>query len=108
MRGLALLVLVLQVSELAWTATVPQQHPTAGNGTAHHAGGRDHVSDSPPHGIHVASWRWDEIGVFFTFTAFVVCTGLAKVAFHHAHWLSSRIPESCLMIIMGVAVGGVL
>lgn len=31
------------------------------------------------HGIHVANWRWDEIGVFFTFTAFVVITGLAKV-----------------------------
>lgn len=30
-------------------------------------------------GIHVASWRWDEIGVFFTFTAFVLITGLAKV-----------------------------
>ncbi|XP_059472583.1 sodium/hydrogen exchanger 2-like isoform X2 [Neocloeon triangulifer] len=59
-------------------------------------------------GIHVASWRWDEIGVFFTFTAFVLITGLAKVAFHHVHFLSSRIPESCLMIIMGVAVGGVL
>ena len=31
------------------------------------------------HGIHVANWRWDEIGIFFTFTAFVVVTGLAKV-----------------------------
>lgn len=30
-------------------------------------------------GIHVANWRWDEIGVFFTFTAFIVVTGLAKV-----------------------------
>lgn len=31
------------------------------------------------HGIHVANWRWDEIGVFFTFTMFIVVTGLAKV-----------------------------
>ncbi|CAB3382637.1 Hypothetical predicted protein [Cloeon dipterum] len=74
---------------------------------------RDHLSSTAGEqhthsGIHVASWRWDEIGVFFTFTAFVLVTGLAKVAFHHVHFLSSRIPESCLMIIMGVAVGGVL
>ncbi|GLG96103.1 Sodium/hydrogen exchanger, partial [Gryllus bimaculatus] len=49
------------------------------------------------HGIHVVSWRWEEIGAFFTLTAFVVITGLAKVAFHHASWL--------LMIVMGVSVG---
>lgn len=31
------------------------------------------------HGIHVANWRWDEIGVFFTFAVFIVVSGLAKV-----------------------------
>lgn len=31
------------------------------------------------HGIHVASWRWDEIGVFITFAVFIVVSGLAKV-----------------------------
>jgi hypothetical protein len=31
------------------------------------------------HGIHVANWRWDEIGVFFTFALFILVSGLAKV-----------------------------
>jgi hypothetical protein len=31
------------------------------------------------HGIHVANWRWDEIGVFFTLSVFIVVSGLAKV-----------------------------
>lgn len=31
------------------------------------------------HGIHVANWRWDEIGVFFTFAVFIIVSGLAKV-----------------------------
>lgn len=31
------------------------------------------------HGIHVANWRWDEIGVFFTFALFIVVSGLSKV-----------------------------
>ena len=31
------------------------------------------------HGIHLADWRWDEIGVFFTFAVFIVVSGLAKV-----------------------------
>lgn len=30
-------------------------------------------------GIHVASWRWDEIGIYFTFTTFIIIAGLAKV-----------------------------
>ncbi|XP_049960717.1 Na(+)/H(+) exchanger beta-like isoform X2 [Schistocerca serialis cubense] len=60
------------------------------------------------HGVHVASWRWDELGLFFTFTIFIVVTGLAKVGFHHAQWLSSRVPESCLMIVVGVTVGAII
>jgi hypothetical protein len=31
------------------------------------------------HGVHIASWRWDEIGVFFTFAVFIIVSGLAKV-----------------------------
>lgn len=31
------------------------------------------------HGVHVANWRWDEIGVFFTFAVFIIVSGLAKV-----------------------------
>lgn len=60
------------------------------------------------HGIHVANWRWDEIGVFFTFAVFIIVSGLAKVAFHHANSISQHIPESCLMIVVGVTVGGII
>lgn len=68
----------------------------------------DHSQMHDHHGIHIASWRWEELGLFFTFTVFVVVTGLAKVAFHHAHWLSDHVPESCLMIAVGVTVGGII
>uniref|UniRef100_A0A0P6HUM3 Sodium/hydrogen exchanger n=1 Tax=Daphnia magna TaxID=35525 RepID=A0A0P6HUM3_9CRUS len=69
----------------------------------------DESHDEEAHnGIHVASWRWDEIGIYITFTTFIIVAGLAKVAFHHAHVISSRIPESCLLILLGTAVGGIL
>lgn len=35
--------------------------------------------DSSHNGIHVASWRWDEIGIYITFTTFIIVAGLAKV-----------------------------
>ncbi|KAI9561927.1 hypothetical protein GHT06_012889 [Daphnia sinensis] len=93
----------------------------------------DESHDEEAHnGIHVASWRWDEIGIYITFTSFIIVAGLAKVAFHHAHVISSRIPESwlnikynvwiylhvtrdllhirpsSLLILLGTAVGGIL
>ena len=40
----------------------------------------DETSDSEEvHGVHVASWNWDHVGVFITITAFIVFSGLAKV-----------------------------
>ena len=50
------------------------------------------------HGIHVAGWRWDEIGIYITFTLFIVVAGLAKVGqcpFFHASlfaFLSPKFP----------------
>jgi len=37
----------------------------------------NHVGEH--NGIHVASWRWDEIGIYITFTTFIIVAGLAKV-----------------------------
>ena len=51
----------------------------------------DHKSHHGRAGIHVASWRWDEIGIYFTFTSFIIIAGLAKVGnatfllFSHFH-----------------------
>ena len=39
----------------------------------------NHSSQDSPDGIHVASWRWNELGIYFTFTTFIIIAGLAKV-----------------------------
>jgi hypothetical protein len=55
---------------------VSQSLPATENHSAHdegsHGGGEHN-------GIHVASWRWDEIGIYITFTTFIIVAGLAKV-----------------------------
>ena len=84
-------------------------------GVAENGAGHDKNEETP--GVHVVSWRWDHVGVFITITLFIVLSGLAKVgtcpvsrfgngisevkgaffvilAFHHAHFISSRVPES--------------
>lgn len=56
-------------------------------------------------GIKVVSVRWKEVGVYFTITSFVIIAGLAKLVFHHLHWLSSKVPESCVLVVLGMALG---
>ena len=46
-------------------------HADENDGAEHHGDGHN--------GIHVASWRWDEIGIYITFTTFIIVAGLAKV-----------------------------
>jgi hypothetical protein len=38
--------------------------------------------------------RWDELGSFVTIFLFAVFSGMAKILFHHVHFISSRVPES--------------
>ena len=40
--------------------------------------------------------------------SFVMLSGLAKLGFHRAHFVSSRIPESCLLIILGAVFGALI
>lgn len=57
------------------------------------------------HGVHVTTWRWDEIRSYYALVLFIIIAGLAKLAFHNFSWLSSKLPESCLLIILGVLMG---
>ena len=56
----------------------------------------------------LATWKWEHVKVNLVIVLFIVFSGVAKLVFHKAHWLSSRVPESCLLIILGVAFGGCL
>jgi hypothetical protein len=75
------LILLLLASLLATTLASSGGGHKASNGTGHD-------------GIHLASWNWTGVGSYLTVTIFVILSGLAKVGFHHLHWLSSRVPES--------------
>ena len=54
----------------------------------------------------LVGWNWQNVKSQVVIPMFVIASGLAKLCFHKAHWLSSRVPESCLLIILGVAFGG--
>lgn len=67
----------------------------------------NHESESSHH-IRLASWRWDSYGNILTFTLMVITAGLLKIAFHHAHFLSKHLPESCALILIGLVIGAIV
>ncbi|KAL4220576.1 hypothetical protein ACF0H5_020974 [Mactra antiquata] len=73
----------------------------------------DHVGNAthekhPPHKMHVASLNFEHVKSPFIIAVFLITAGVAKLGFHHANFLSSKVPESCLLIILGTVVGAVL
>lgn len=88
-----------ETSSLSYnTRTVEQP---AGGATNVSCGGAHSHSD----GISLATLRWQEVGAYFTVTAFVFVAGFTKIGFHHLHWLSNTIPESCVLVVLGAALG---
>ena len=63
------------------------------------------LSEAHEEGIRLIAWKWHEVGVYLAPVLFLVLSGLAKLLFHHARWLSSRVPESCLLILIGLLYG---
>ena len=60
------------------------------------------------HSIRLASWRWKEYNDYFVICVMVAFAAVAKLIFHETHWLSSRFPESCVLIIVGVIFGHII
>lgn len=76
-----------------------------GNKTGHED---SHTGHGAGHGIHLFSINYDHVAQPLLITVFLFAAGISKLGFHHADFLSSRVPESCLLIILGIIVGAIL
>ncbi|GFS30363.1 hypothetical protein TNIN_159401 [Trichonephila inaurata madagascariensis] len=68
----------------------------------------NHSDSHEDHSIHVASWQWEYVRTPFIYTAVVIVAGFCKIGFHHAEFLSSILPESCMLIVLGIIVGTIV
>ncbi|CAC5363639.1 Na(+)/H(+) exchanger protein 7,Sodium/hydrogen exchanger 2,Sodium/hydrogen exchanger 3 [Mytilus coruscus] len=78
------------------SSTKSNETPHDGNNTDHHR----HI-----HGVEIAEWKFQELREPFIFTIVVLLAGLSKIGFHYTDKLSSHVPESCLLIVIGTAFG---
>jgi len=89
---------------------VSNGHDSHNNASHLHGPGRHNRTDGSyeHHGVHVASWHWTYVREPLVFCIFLLIVALCKLGFHHAHFLSSILPESCLLIVLGIIVGAII
>lgn len=54
----------------------------------------------------VATFNFEHVSSVYSITLWILLGSLAKIAFHLSHKLTEKFPESCLLIILGLIVGG--
>lgn len=73
-----------------------------------HSSVDEHTAPHESHSIHVIHIAFEEIKEPLIFTIVVLLAGLSKILFHHADFLSSKVPESCMLIVLGIIFGAIL
>eukprot|EP00092_Neocalanus_flemingeri_P014998 GFUD01016198.1.p1 GENE.GFUD01016198.1~~GFUD01016198.1.p1 ORF type:complete len:762 (+),score=173.52 GFUD01016198.1:44-2329(+) len=77
------------------------------DGDGHAKQQEGHGDGGGHHGVALASWRWDEYGGMFLCTVMLILAVLVKTFFHHIPYVSKFLPESCFLILLGVALAGI-
>lgn len=113
----AILIICVAASVFAVSSTSSSNHVTdstnhivSHDNASGHSTNDSHTEESHTHGHHVevAEIRFDEIRSPFLVTLVVLVAAISKIGFHYADKLSSFVPESCLLIIVGTVFGAII
>ncbi|XP_011509460.1 sodium/hydrogen exchanger 4 isoform X1 [Homo sapiens] len=66
------------------------------------------ASSEPEEGISVFELDYDYVQIPYEVTLWILLASLAKIGFHLYHRLPGLMPESCLLILVGALVGGII
>ena len=58
--------------------------------------------------FRLADVKWDDVAPYYLLTIFILISVFAKLLFQSFSWISSRVPESCVLIILGLLFGLIL
>ncbi|XP_038577680.1 sodium/hydrogen exchanger 2-like isoform X2 [Micropterus salmoides] len=105
-RGACCLLLLLVLCGVGGKCELQESKPAAGVKHTH----KEHQAfpNKEKPSFPVFSMNYHQIQVPFEFTLWILLASLAKIGFHIYHKITVWIPESCLIIAIGLIVGGII
>nr|KAF6367077.1 solute carrier family 9 member A3 [Pipistrellus kuhlii] len=89
-----LLALLLALGELPQVAGVEEE-----------PGGGGHQDSE---GFQVVTFKWDHVQDPYIIALWILVASVAKIGFHLSHKVTSVVPESALLIVVGLVLGGIV
>ncbi|XP_055991272.1 sodium/hydrogen exchanger 3 isoform X2 [Sorex fumeus] len=92
-RWAPLLALLLALGALPWARAV-EEEPEGAHGQGQ--------------GFQVVTFKWHHVQDPYIIALWILVASLAKIGFHLSHKVTSVVPESALLIVLGLVLGGIV
>ncbi|KAF4090969.1 hypothetical protein AMELA_G00031710 [Ameiurus melas] len=84
---------------LALARSAEQPTPTTVHGEASHEHGG---------GYRIVQWEWSYVQTPYIIAIWLLLASVAKILFHFSQRFTTVVPESCMLILLGLVLGGVV
>ncbi|KAK1874825.1 Sodium/hydrogen exchanger 3, partial [Dissostichus eleginoides] len=73
--------------------------------------GDQEAGEEEPHhggGFRVVQWEWSYVQTPYIIACWLLVASVAKILFHFSQRFTTVVPESCMLILLGLVLGGVV